>query len=183
MYLTVGLCSGLVGVLTLLSLPDTPMDARFLSRPEKRTILRHVAVNGTGIHNSRFEVSQLKAVFLDPQVWLLFLSVSVTAIGAAILATYGTTMIRGFGYTSKEAALLNMPGGGITFVSVVSFAYLVRYKVLSRWWSVAISLSIALIGTCLVAFISRSNHIGQLIGLWMVSGAAVGSPWHHCGRS
>lgn len=173
MYLTCGLASGTVGLCAILFLPDTPMNARFLTNPEKRTILQYVSVNGTGISNKRFEKSQLKAVFLDPQVWLLFLAITVIVSGSAILATYGTTIIRGFGYTSKQAALLNMPGGAFTFIAVVAFAFLIRYNWLSRIQAIVIGLILAITGTCLLAFLPAGNHIGQLFGLWMVSFSAV----------
>lgn len=149
------------------------MNARFLSTIEKKMILQHVAVNQTGISNRHFEISHLKAVFVDPQIWLLFVCLTVVAAGSSIIATYGTTIIRGFGYTSKEAALLNMPGGLIGFVTVLFFACLIRFKILLRTWSAIIVLSLALTGACLVAFISRSNSAGQLCGLYMVTFSPV----------
>lgn len=173
MFLTLGLLSAIVGVFAVFYLPDTPMNARFLSIPEKKTILQHIAVNGTGVSNHHFEIMQLKSVLLDPQIWLAFLSITVTSIGSAILATYGTTMILGFGFNAQEAALLNAPAGAVAFLSIILFAYLIRYNLLSRLWSSIIGLSLALVGTCLVAFISRSDRAGQLAGLYMVAFSAV----------
>lgn len=177
MFLAIGLVSSVVGIATFFFLPNTPMDARFLSAQEKRVLLHHVAVNKTGISNHRFETSQLKAVFTDPQIWLLFLTSTITMVGSSILATFGTTIIRGFGFSSKQAALLSMPGGLVLIFAVLLFAYLIRYEWLSRFWSIIITLSFSLMGTCLVAFVDRSNKAAQLAGMYMVTLSAVRIPF------
>lgn len=149
------------------------MNARFLSTSEKRTILKYVSVNGTGISNTYFETSQAKAVFLDPQVWLLFLSNTTISISAAILGSFGATIIRGLGYSPKQSALLNMLAGAISFTVVLLCAFVIRYNILTRFWAIIISLCLSLIGTTLVAFLTRSNHAGSLAGLWMVNISSV----------
>ncbi|SMY25838.1 unnamed protein product [Zymoseptoria tritici ST99CH_1A5] len=166
MYLTVGLVSGLVGTLAVIFLPDTPMDARFLTKSERKVILQHVSVNKTGIANPRFEISQLKAVFLDPQVWLLVATVVVLLTMGTITGAYGTAMIRGFGYSSKKAALLNMPGGAIALFIIPGCMYLIRYGWVSRFQATMLSLGPALLGACLLAFVPKDNHAAQLVGLW-----------------
>lgn len=73
MFIVLGLVTVVIGFLTLLLLPDTPMKARFLSEPEKVMLLRHVAVNQTGIHNKQFKPRQLLEILLDLQIWLMLL--------------------------------------------------------------------------------------------------------------
>lgn len=171
--MTVGIVSALLGALTMLLLPDTPMNARFLSTSEKRSILHHISVNKTGISNNRIELSQVKAVFADPQVWLLFLTILLDGIGQNIQHSFGATIVRGLGYSSKQSALLNMPPGAISLVVILLCAYAIRYGMLSRFWAIAIGLALSVVGAGLVAFLARTNQSGQLAGLWMVSFAAV----------
>lgn len=73
MFVVVGLVTSLIGVATFFIMPDTPMEAKFLTDGEKTALLNHVAVNQTGIENHTFKWSQLKEVFLDIQVWLMFI--------------------------------------------------------------------------------------------------------------
>ena len=73
MFVVLGIVTVLIGFLTLLILPDTPMKARFLSQPEKVALLRHVAVNQTGIHNKKIKPKQIIDVILDAQLWLMTL--------------------------------------------------------------------------------------------------------------
>jgi len=73
MFVALGCITIVIGLITLLLLPDTPMTAHFLSEPEKVTLLKHVAVNQTGIQNKKFKPRQILEVVMDPQLWLLSL--------------------------------------------------------------------------------------------------------------
>lgn len=73
MFVVLGLVTVVIGFMTLLLLPDTPMKARFLSEQEKVKLLRYVAVNQTGIHNKQFKPRQLLEILLDLQIWLMLL--------------------------------------------------------------------------------------------------------------
>ena len=49
------------------------MTAKWMSKSEKVALLEHVAGNKTGVVNHQFKASQVLEVFLDPQVYLLFI--------------------------------------------------------------------------------------------------------------
>lgn len=74
MFVVLGIVTVMVGVAVWLVLPDNPMKATWLSEAEKRVLLRHVAINRTGIENRRFKLSQVLEVFIDVQLWLLTLT-------------------------------------------------------------------------------------------------------------
>lgn len=74
MFLVLGLVTMLVGVLTMLFIPDTPMKARWLSETEKVALLRHVSVNQTGVWSSRVDMRQIWEAVGDVQLWLLTLT-------------------------------------------------------------------------------------------------------------
>ncbi len=73
MFVVLGVVTVLTGFVTLFVLPDTPMQARFLSKSEKIALLKHVAINQTGIVNKKYKPAQLLAVVLDAQLWLMTL--------------------------------------------------------------------------------------------------------------
>ena len=73
MFLTLGALTILVGVVTLLFLPDSPMAARFLTDREKAAILHHVAANQTGVVNRSFTPHHLLEMLRDVQLWLMVL--------------------------------------------------------------------------------------------------------------
>lgn len=82
MFVVLGLFTVCVGFITIFLLPDTPMKARFLTEAEKVVLLRHVAVNQTGVSNKKFKPRQILDVVLDAQMWLLtLLTVLVSVSG------------------------------------------------------------------------------------------------------
>ena len=80
MFVVLGLVTVLIGFITFFFLPDTPMKARFLSKSEKVILLKHVAVNQTGVSYKRVNPRQIIEVFGDVQLWLMvFLTILVSA--------------------------------------------------------------------------------------------------------
>ena len=75
MFLTLGILTVVIGILTTLFIPDTPMKASWLSDAEKVALLKHVSTNKTGIENKRFRIEEIIEALLDPQLYLLLLSV------------------------------------------------------------------------------------------------------------
>lgn len=73
MFLVLGLVTIVIGVVTFFILPDTPMQARFLSEREKLMLLKHVSINQTGIRNKNYKLSQALEVLGDAQLWLMVL--------------------------------------------------------------------------------------------------------------
>lgn len=54
-------------------LPDTPMNARFLSQEDRVKAVERVQENMTGIKNNTWKTSQTIEALLDIKVWLLVL--------------------------------------------------------------------------------------------------------------
>jgi MFS family permease len=77
MFIALGIITLFVAVATYLWLPDSPMNAKFLSDHEKVALLNHVSINMTGIVNHKMRPKELLEGFADIQVWLLFLGLAM----------------------------------------------------------------------------------------------------------
>ncbi len=71
MFIVLGCITVSAGMWTLFCMPDSPMDASWLTEAEKRAAIQRVAVNQTGIKNTHFKWPHIKELILDPQVWIL----------------------------------------------------------------------------------------------------------------
>jgi len=80
MFIVLGIVTSLIGIATYFILPDTPMQAKFLTEAEKTALLNHVAVNQTGIENHHFKWSHVKEIVLDIQIWLMVLLTVLVSI-------------------------------------------------------------------------------------------------------
>lgn len=71
MFIVLGLVTIIIGFITFFFLPDTPMKAPWLSEGEKVMLLRHVAINQTGIDQKKVNMKHVLEVVLDIQLWLM----------------------------------------------------------------------------------------------------------------
>ncbi|KAL9584745.1 MAG: hypothetical protein Q9212_001935 [Teloschistes hypoglaucus] len=167
MFIVLGLVTVVIGVVTFFFLPDTPMQARFLSEAEKVMILKHVAVNQTGIRNKNYKWSQALEVLRDPQLWLMVLLTILISISSGVITTYSATLIRNFGYKPPTAALLNMPSGIVSIASTLIVGYGVRHTS-NRWAWIAACCLPGILGGGLMSF-AKGNKAAQLAGIYMVN--------------
>jgi sugar phosphate permease len=168
MMVSVGVFNIGVACVVLLFLPDNVNGARFLSADEKASIHRKLALDQGGNGAKVFKPAALGEVFQDVQIWLLLLLTILIVIPSGVITTFSATLIRGFGYGSKQSALLNMPSGVISIVSTLlcTFAILRGFP---RWLSIVLLLVPTVIGAGLMSFISTDNQAGKLAGIYLIN--------------
>jgi hypothetical protein len=77
MFVTLGVLTIMVGILTIILMPDNPMSAKWLSDTEKTAAIQRVAENQTGIQNRHFKWHHLRELALDVQIWLLVILITL----------------------------------------------------------------------------------------------------------
>ncbi|KAK4183984.1 putative allantoate protein [Podospora australis] len=168
MFLTLGLCTVLVGSSIIIFLPDTPMKAKWLSDNEKVALLKHVSVNQTGVENRKFRGKEILEALMDPQLYLLLLSVVLLSVSSGVVTTYSATLIRGLGYTPKKAALMNTPSGAVSIFFTLLVGYGIRRQS-HRWAWILVCIVPAIIGGALMSFLPTTNRNGILAGIYLVN--------------
>jgi hypothetical protein len=109
-----------------------------LSNTEKVALLKHVSVNQTGIQSNKFRIKEIFEALLDPQIYLLVLSVVLLSVSSGVITTYSATLIKNLlvdepaSWAPKKAALLNMPSGVISIFFTLLVGYGIR-KQSHRW--------------------------------------------------
>jgi MFS family permease len=138
MFVVLGCLTVLFGICTFFFVPDTPMQAKWLSNTEKVALLKHVSVNQTGIQSNKFRIKEIFEALLDPQIYLLVLSVVLLSVSSGVITTYSATLIKNLlvdepaSWAPKKAALLNMPSGVISIFFTLLVGYGIR-KQSHRW--------------------------------------------------
>ncbi|KAK3317174.1 allantoate permease [Cercophora scortea] len=139
--------------------------ARWLSDGEKVALLKHVSVNQTGIENKKFRPAEIVEALLDPQIYLLVVSVVLLSIGSGVITTYSTTLIRNLGYDPPHAALMTMPSGVISLAATVVSGFAVRIQ--SHRWAWLWTASNTSGGTkraFTAALVSAAFSVGNIVG-------------------
>lgn len=156
MFVVLGCVTVTIGLATAILVPDTPMQARWLSDEEKVALLRHVSVNMTGIQHRKFRARQILEALTDPQLYLMVLAVilvshsatvygndraslttSQLSVSSGVVTTYSATLIRNLGYKPKQAALMNMPSGVVSIFFTLLVGFGIR-KQSHRWFWIVV---------------------------------------------
>ncbi|KAF2227175.1 major facilitator superfamily domain-containing protein [Elsinoe ampelina] len=164
-------CGGLTCLLGLcywLFIPDSPLKAKFLSDAEKVVLLRHIASNRTTVSNYKFTKSQLVDLAKDPQTYFLTILMILTMTPSGVIAAYSTTLISGFGYGPRHAALLNIPSGLVAVIFIMGSAWGFQ-KYQSRGFWLALVCVPGMIGGGLMSFMPRSQKGALLAGVYLVN--------------
>lgn len=167
MYLVFGIITTLWGICLFFILPDSPMKSR-LSHTEKIFAIERLRQNMTGIENKVFKLDQLKETVSDLKTWLVVVIIIAGNVPTGATGSYTSTLIKGFGYTSKESALLNIPSGFVAMVSVVASSWFAgRYN--NRGWCIVALFTPGVLGGGLMAFLPADNQAGKLAGIYLTS--------------
>ena len=168
MFLLCGLITVAVGITVILILPDNPMTARFLTRNEKFWAIERLRSNQTGVENKQFKWPQFIECFQDPQTYLLSLITISSNVPNGAVSSFQATVIKSFGYTSKQTSLLSIPAGAVSIVSILAATNVAgRYN--QRAVNVICLLIPGAIGAALMAFLPADNKAGKLIGNYLTN--------------
>jgi MFS family permease len=168
MFIVLGVVTVTIGLSVILFLPDTPMKAKWLSNTEKVALLKHVSVNQTGIESRKFRPKQILEALMDPQMYLLLVSVVLLSVSSGVVTTYSATLVRNLGFAPKQAALMNMPSGVVSIFFTLLVGFGIR-KSSHRWaWIIACIIP-AIMGGALMSFLPTSNRSGCLAGIYLVN--------------
>lgn len=168
MMVAVGIFNICTALVVIIFLPSTLESAKFLSSTEKELLRRMLVLDQAGNGLKVFNMKGLYEVFIDPQVWLLTLLTALSVIPSGVITTFSAILISGFGYDSKQAALLNIPSGAVSIIATCAATYAVLKRT-PRWISIIVILVPALIGAGLMSFLEQSNQGGKLAGIYLIN--------------
>lgn len=166
MFVAIGVVNLAVAVALLLWLPDSVDNAPFLTDGQKEQIQATLAIDQAGNGRRIFQRAGLIEAVSDPALWLMVLIAILSVVPSGVIVTFSGTLIRGFGYSPKSAALLNMPSGVLTIMAVLVSTFGIVYG-FSRCLSIVVLLSLTLIGAGLMSF--YDGRAGALAGIYLIN--------------
>ena len=87
---------------------------------------------------------------------------------AGSVTSYSATLLRTFGYTAKQSALLNMPTGAVQLVSILACGFAAR-RYGRRWLISFLAACGGIIGNCLLSFFPHHAPSGQYLAVFLVT--------------
>lgn len=169
MFLVMGLITIVYGAMVMWLLPDNPISAEFLTDNEKRLVLEHIRNNQTGTENKTFKREQImELLFKDKHTWPMFFLTVISMIPTGAVNTFSVTIISSFGFTAQESALVQMPVGASTIISILGATYLCAYFNGKYRTYIFISLLVpSIVGY--IVLLSTYNKIGNLLSVYLIN--------------
>lgn len=127
-FIICGLCTTLLGISLWWLLPDSPMEATFLTEREKSVAVQRVKANQTGIKNAHQKKYQIVEALRDVKVWLLALAVFFQNMTNGLQNSFTGLIIKGFGYSTYQTILLQLPISAVVGVVCLAVTWFLGSK-------------------------------------------------------
>ena len=165
LYVVTGATTVFVALIFYFVVPDSQLTARFLTPAERVVSIERIRVNQQGIGNRKFKVYQAVEFLKDPRTYLYFLMQFVANIGYGAVGTFGSLLITSLGYSSRQALILQMSQGAVTFFAVIIACYMAdRMKDRTLWAGIAAVLGM-IFGAVLYGL--ENNKFGSLMAFYV----------------
>ncbi|KAF7553812.1 hypothetical protein G7046_g6994 [Stylonectria norvegica] len=164
------ICGGFTVVWSLVIgfyLPDSPLNARFLTEREKAIAIDRLRSNRTGVKSSEFKVEQALEALRDTQVWLFALWSGVSQI-LNIGGSFLPLIIQDMGFTGLQTTLLTLPVGAVECVAMVVAGSLSSYFVNGRTGIMFAVACPTLVGTVLLETLPLTSVWAGATGVWLM---------------
>ncbi|CDO93775.1 unnamed protein product [Kluyveromyces dobzhanskii CBS 2104] len=171
LFIIVGCLTILNGLLILFIMPNTPADAKFLTEREKLVVLERIRGNNQGFGSKKFKWHQVKECVCDIRTWLYFFIGISVAIPNGGISSFGSIILKGFGYSTEKSLLMKAPIGACELVGLAVLPFL-SYFITKRMIIAVSYLLICVMSSCLLAFSSNNNV--ALAGYYITGIAPVG---------
>ncbi|KAF2159170.1 hypothetical protein M409DRAFT_71184 [Zasmidium cellare ATCC 36951] len=161
-----GVLTILFGAAVWLWLPDSPINAHFLSQEERAQAILRIKSNHSGIEQKRFKKSQFVEALKDWKTWLFFLHAWSQEMANGLTNQY-SLIIKSFGFTTLQTTLLGCVNGVTAFVSLAAAAIiLAKTRNCRAWLSVAAYIP-PIISCILLLSLPWSNRWGLIAAIWI----------------
>lgn len=104
-------------------IPNSPVSAWFLSREERVVAVERLRRSATGVRCQKIKVEQLKEVFTDVKLYLVFLLMASAYTVNGAVSGFGPLIVSTFGWSTLESILWQFPLGGLCLVAILACGY------------------------------------------------------------
>ncbi|KAL2130872.1 hypothetical protein VTI74DRAFT_5826 [Chaetomium olivicolor] len=173
-FLFCGLLTVVYAGLVLWLMPDSPMEAKYLKEREKVIAVERLRANQMGVSSREWRWDHVWETLWDLKTWCWF--VAIVAISGGI-STFGSLIVRDFGYVNFHAILFNIPFGAIQFLIIIGAAWAATHWQRKGLTIAAVSV-LPIVGTIIMLTVPRtgSNKGILLFGYYLVSCLAAITP-------
>ncbi|KAI1334355.1 MFS general substrate transporter [Xylariaceae sp. FL0016] len=169
-FIFCGCLTFIFGVVFVFFMPDSPMEAKYLTEREQIIAVERLRANQMGVASRKWRWDHVKETFMDFKTLLWFVLIVAISIASGGISSFGNLIVKDFGFTNFDAILFAMPTGVIQILTIIGSAWIATR--VSRKGLVITGLStLPTIGTILMLTVPRNGHNKGvlLFGYYLVS--------------
>lgn len=157
-------------------LADGPSNAKWLTKEQRVLAVARVATGGTGIKSTKFDWHQAVEALCDPKAWFLTLAMFGSSVPNGILTNFSGPIIKGLGFSTLNAALLDCAGRSLQIISLLIAGYCATRFKNSRVLCCTAGNVICVLGGALMSFLpfNKSTTWIRLVGFWLINTQSIG---------
>ncbi|KAJ5242741.1 allantoate permease [Penicillium citrinum] len=153
-------------------LPDSPMEAKCFSDRERFIAVQRLRANQMGIVSREWRWDHVWELLYDLKTWGWFFLIIAISGG---IGTFGSLIVKSFGYTNFQSILFNLPFGAIQIVSILGGGWLAtRFKM--KGLVIVLFATLSAVGTIIMLVVPRDQKGVLLFGYYLVSTLAAITP-------
>ncbi|KAH7390920.1 major facilitator superfamily domain-containing protein [Phaeosphaeria sp. MPI-PUGE-AT-0046c] len=180
-FMFCGLLTVVYGFVVLVFMPDSPMSAKCLTEREKVIATERLRANQMGVQSGVWKWDQVWETFLDFKTWCWFIIILAISIASGGIGTFGSLIIKDFGYTNFQAILFNIPFGAIQIVAIIGSSWgATKFK--RKGLAMTCVSIFPIVGTIMMLTVPRQHKGVLLFGYYLVSCMSAITPiiytWH-----
>ncbi|KAI2626087.1 MFS general substrate transporter [Hypomontagnella submonticulosa] len=122
-FLFCGVLTVLFGIVFIIFMPDSPMEAKYLTEREQLVAVERLRANQMGVASRQWKWDHVKETFTDFKTLLWFILIVAISIASGGISTFGNLILKDFGFTNFNAILFSMPTGAIQIVVIIGSAW------------------------------------------------------------
>ncbi|TKA25092.1 hypothetical protein B0A50_06157 [Salinomyces thailandicus] len=161
LYLILGALAITCGVVLVIYLPDSPVNAKFLSEEERIAALERVRLDQAGTNNKHIKRYQVVETFKDIRTWIMFLIIMCIGVPNGGNSAFSSIITKTFGWTTRQSLLLVMPRAAIGGFAVVFVGWL-SDRLHDRMTLILLFTLPTLIGMIIMTTMQHSGNKGVL---------------------
>lgn len=165
------LCGGMTicwGIVLFFFLPNNILTAKRYTIEERAMLIAQSARNKTGVFNRKIKWNQIREVFSDMQIWLLFFYVLLNEIINGGIANFSKLIVKGFTHDALLTTAYGIPYGACNAIFMFTGPFVASKFKNVRTIVMCVWLIPTLIAVNLFWQLPRSNKGGLLAGYYMV---------------
>ncbi|KAB8207549.1 major facilitator superfamily domain-containing protein [Aspergillus parasiticus] len=175
-FIIFGIITLVWSIFQFLVLPDSPLNAKFLSPSQRGPAYRRAQACQKTYQSREWKKDQFIEALIDPKTWFLFTYNFLVSLPNGGITNFSSLVIASFGFDTFNTLLYTIPMAAVALIFLLLSAVTCnRFRGLRCYWMI-ITLLISLIGILLMRQLPVEKKWGRLVGVWLVTVFGAGFP-------